>query len=828
VPADLLKVERIATSSRTERGLQLRVWNAAGIFNILLKLGNRKSNIFHRSKVKCDNEGVKSTCQSCARSGRNCRYLPAGASSASKRSEIEANIEQEDGTRVKRVRKVEDVGWGSSNWLEDPLESPVLTRKVWDEVYDIFKLHFSTEMSFLHPPTFRNRMRQASYPRDPSVAPTDLQDGRVLLLAILMLTARFHPELIAYHSQAAKSSNALDASEYYATALKIAFGPMGSNLPSPHIDGIQALLMLGLYEWSQTRGLNAWVYSGIAIRLAQSNELAYEDDKESRTFKASSALLDNRSKVRDNATEIEVRRRTFWSCFIMDRMLATGKHRPTMISVKQLKVQLPGSDDQFLFVRDEATNFLDKSTRVDEIVNDDSVLGRYIRLVEIFGRSSEWICAGGRRTETLPPWDSSTQFFRLRQELGNFHMTLPSNLIFTNANLSAYIEKRNATTYASMHTLYSLCLIMLHREYIPPIPLMCMRPQGPLDAQIFPENQYHSPGGFWEESAETIFKAARDIVHIVQTCQDNNALPESPQIGFAIWQAASVCVYAAHFQHMDVGEYVHLRSGQSNDDHGREGYVGRTMKILGEMSPRLKMAKGYLAMVEKMHSYFSTVKTKFQERIYQGWSDAGFLEGYKTFEKELREFGSLHNTDESVASDTLDSADQACSRVRYKRIGKESVNRGSTQAIEAAPKSRARAAINSTKPANGNDGRKVSPSQGGQYNTNHQQSPKQNHNPPSLVSLGESTLGTNLLYTQDQSYLNSGQQQHRPVSASVGRHILPTRSVQGERQWLQEANPMWITSQEARSNASLCYDNITQLNYSLTPFGDLPADMQDF
>jgi hypothetical protein len=43
-----------------------------------------------------------------------------------------------------------------------------------------------------------------------------------------------------------------------------------------------------------------------------------------------------------------------------------------MISVKRLKVQLPGSDDQFLFVRDITTNFLDKPARVDEFINDDN------------------------------------------------------------------------------------------------------------------------------------------------------------------------------------------------------------------------------------------------------------------------------------------------------------------------------------------------------------------------------------------------------------------------------------------------------------------------
>lgn len=323
----------------------------------------------------------------------------------------------------------------------------------------MFKLHFSAEMPFLYPPAFRNLMRQASNPRDPSIASTDLQDGGVLLLAVLTLTARFHPELVAHHF-----SNELGASEYYATALKTAINPIDSIPTSPSVYNIQAFLMLGLYEWGQTRGLSAWIYIGIAIRLAQAMELPYEDHDGDRNIDPT-ASQEQLAEDRETIIEKEVKRRTLWSCFIMDRMLSAGKYRSTMISVKQLKVQLPCSDDDFLFVRDATTEFLDKPVRADKIVNDDRVLARYVRLVELFGRLSEWSCAGGRRTEILPPWDSSTQFFKLRQELENFRDTLPSNLIFTTANLSAYIEKGNATTYASMHTLYSLCLIILQRVH---------------------------------------------------------------------------------------------------------------------------------------------------------------------------------------------------------------------------------------------------------------------------------------------------------------------------------------------------------------------------
>ncbi|KAH8588559.1 fungal-specific transcription factor domain-containing protein [Bisporella sp. PMI_857] len=724
----------------------------------------------------------------------DCKYLPSVSNSASKRSRTSANIKQEDSESPKRIKKV-----------EDPLNAPVLTRKVWYEAYDIFKLHFSTEMPFLHAPTFKHLMCQASYPRDPSVTPTDLQDARALLLAVLTLTARFHPGLVAYHS-----CNLLDASEYYATALKAAIHPIDSILTSPSIYNIQALLMLGLYEWGQTRGLSAWIFICMAIRLAQAMKLSYEDCYDNRTFDRTASQEQDENGC-EKTIEIEVRRRTLWSCFIMDRTLSAGKHRASMISLNQLKVQLPCSDDQFLFDYNVRTSFLDKPVQPNG--NSDGVLGWYIRLVEIFGRLSEWSFAGGRRTETLPPWNSSSKFYKLRQELEHFHQVLPSNLAFTEAHLSAHIGRRNATTYASMHTLYSLCRMMLHREYIPFIPLRCKKPQGPLDEPIFPENEYHVPKGFWEESAEEIFEAARVIVDIVRTCQDHDALPESPQIGFALWQAAFVCLYAFHFPDMDVDKYLHLGSDQNNNDYWTNSCTDLTVKILGDMVPRLEMAKGFLKTFYKMHAYFSKVKTEI-------WFGGGGLEQYMSLEKELTEFGSLDNTNIDVVSDGSKSVDQACSKASTKDIGKGSVKGDAIQPI----------AVNFTNPANENDNWKFNTGHGYQCNPSYQQSPALNFNGLNFVSPGESTLGINFPYVQSQPYLNSGQQQHLPVSMSAGQYTsaMAPPNVQGElRQWSQEVDVTWIARQEG-TNASSNYDNGTQLDYAETQIDGLPADMQNF
>jgi hypothetical protein len=90
-------------------------------------------------------------------------------------------------------------------------------------------------------------------------------------------------------------------------------------------------------------------------------------------------------------------------------------------------------------------------------------------------------------------------------------------------------------------------------------------------------------------------------------------------------------------------------------------------------------------MLEKMHNYFSNVKIKFQEG-FQNWCSVGGLENYKTLGKELKGFGSLHDTDESVASDSFDSVDQACSRANANYIGKKSINGDAMQGIELALK----------------------------------------------------------------------------------------------------------------------------------------------
>lgn len=142
------------------------------------------------------------------------------------------------------------------------------------------------------------------------------------------------------------------------------------------------------------------------------------------------------------------------------------------------------------------------------------------------------------RRERYAPWEPQSQWFVLNSRVSNFINGLPRDLALSNANVQAHIASRTSTPYTLLHAVLLLCKVMLHREYIPFVPLRCTRPQGPLDAPLFPATETNAPYVFWEESAKELFRSARNLIDMVQTCYEWHVLPETPIVGFAIYSVA--------------------------------------------------------------------------------------------------------------------------------------------------------------------------------------------------------------------------------------------------------------------------------------------------
>jgi len=509
---------------------------------------------------------------------------------------------------------------------EEILSAAYLSESVWSQVFDTYRLHFSTELPFVHLATLKEKMVSRFRDRSSDTSP----DLKLVLLGILTLTARFNPTLVAYATsnkagatvnpktrQIGVSQDATEASQYYAKMLTKVLGGLEKCMTVASVERVQAFLMLGLYEWSQTQpktgGLAAWMYVGTAIRMAQALGLSGGDKEDGKTFRS---RVQNPAKAIAPPSQVmitmEIRRRTMYSCLILDRLLGCGKGRAFAIRSEDLLIQLPCSEIAFDLSEPVYTGFL-KPTAEDKArapVND-SVLGRFIRLVDIWGDISKWSFAGGRFTEEHPPWSPLSQFYQLRVKLDTFYGELPELFRWSSSNYYKHENHQASSGYVSMHLLGAVCRIMLHREYIPFIPLRCEKPIGPLDPPTFRAGE--EPEGFWNKSSEDVFRAARDVIDLIDICRDK--LPMSTLVLFAVWTAAFVGIYAFYFPHMDVKGHMLLSSKEEEgviiDDVTKVGATGRTFKTLSQMSTWLKMAETYVGYFHDMVQYYNKVKQDY-------------------------------------------------------------------------------------------------------------------------------------------------------------------------------------------------------------------------
>ena len=229
--------------------------------------------------------------------------------------------------------------------------------------------------------------------------------------------------------------------------------------------------MLALHEWGTGQGAQANQCLGLAVRGAQTLGLHQEDGSDD-SWDLVEALVRGLAPVPylgidgqtsnsggadremlldpDGAEAFiaeETRRRTFWSCFILDRYMASGARRPTMIRPDDVQLQLPCGEKTWAFgtractsglqnlphgmsymlpakrtlyrqLKDGAgVRMMDELRRVvkeahgsggymdhagdDAVVNEDeqneSPLSRMVRLVDMWEQVVRWSLSGGRR-----------------------------------------------------------------------------------------------------------------------------------------------------------------------------------------------------------------------------------------------------------------------------------------------------------------------------------------------------------------------------------------------------------------------------------------------
>lgn len=354
---------------------------------------------------------------------------------------------------------------------------------------DFFRDNFgSTLLFFVDPLTFSTKFCSGGLP--PS-----------LTFAILALTSRFSPW-----------SSCDESRGYQDRARELLRGD--SDEVSLHV--IQTYLVHCVYEVGCGLESSAWVHLGNAIRMAQILRLSIMDKP--------SSYFDWGRPVR-NANEdpvtVELKRRTFWSCFFLDKLLSNGRDRPSGIDEKDVCCHFPISEEDLIFRR-----FHQSSTLSNLDLSRGTSNNLYVslaRILSILGDIITWHGRGGRYIHTGAPWKSDMPFTVLDLKLKEWHRQMPSHLQYSKDTFVALsmLSSSQLKIWGLAYLFFFLAKIYLLREYIPFLPPKEYAPRdGPEKVESVSEDWGNAPSGWWKECLEDLAQSSDSITELFRLLTD--------------------------------------------------------------------------------------------------------------------------------------------------------------------------------------------------------------------------------------------------------------------------------------------------------------------
>jgi hypothetical protein len=203
---------------------------------------------------------------------------------------------------------------------DDPFGLP--SRFVADRLVDAYFKYRHPLNPYLHEGTFRQRYRSIWLSQD--VGGEEVTQQSLAWFGLVNLVFAFGSD----HANVTGRS-AADRTRYFKRSKCLIFSGL---LQMGTMELVQALLLMGQYLHGSLELNNCWTVVGLAIRTAQGLGLHLDP-----------------TRVTTDRIEQEVRKRVWWGCFVIDRVLGMKVGRPTMPDGPGVEVDMPlAVDDEFL------------------------------------------------------------------------------------------------------------------------------------------------------------------------------------------------------------------------------------------------------------------------------------------------------------------------------------------------------------------------------------------------------------------------------------------------------------------------------------------------
>jgi hypothetical protein len=232
-------------------------------------------------------------------------------------------------------------------------------------------------------------------------------------------------------------------------------------------------------------------------------------------------------------------------------------------------------------------------------------------------------------------------------------------------NTSAHSREPTAAHYFNMHIARLLCLVFLHWEFLPFLPLRCRQPEGPNPAPQHAFLATDAPPAFWKSSARECFSAAKAILDLASDAREESSLTVNALAAYGIFVAKFIQTYASAFPWMDSDHVmtpsrVHSPAHEDNNIT-TEPLAGRLQTYSAELQGAeaiTTMAKQWAEDLDTIAIYFETFKSDFINNTSETLPASGYgshqstkclrdggdgdgREEYELFRYRLVDFGDL-------------------------------------------------------------------------------------------------------------------------------------------------------------------------------------------
>lgn len=332
-----------------------------------------------------------------------------------------------------------------------------------------------------------------------------------LLYAIYAVSARYTTHPNGYHA-------VVRLSEDYSLRARSEL-----DIDDPSIDCLQALLLLALAFTAAGKGKKAYMMLASGIGMAVALELHREVDP----------------KARLTPVEKEMRRRLFWTCYLMDRFTACGSKRPSLIADKSIVLRLPSWCPSPTSLPIEGEFFQNGSNlqyHSGSGKKSQGSSGMMIDIVRILGITNRYLAAGGVKGDSHFPWHSLSNLSKIRQDLDIW----ASGTQDVFSTVDTLFGQSDSSTLILSKLIYHLIHCLIYRPFLP-IDL----------AELAGTGQHQS----WQiEATNLCFLHANAIAELVELGKQSSSIEWPAFVGYCICTAGTVHVHGAHYKGGREGE----------------------------------------------------------------------------------------------------------------------------------------------------------------------------------------------------------------------------------------------------------------------------------